>query len=198
VYPGPNGSTLDQLCSGVTNAKINRNWVQETIQRLPEFQSIWDKDSSAYSSILSREVGLDFPFGEVQATPTVCPAIPSMGSPLIIRFLLFLESAEGDRLPKSLFSILVFHELMHRYTARVHDGSELERKYAAEPFATRHQLHTIALERLVLSKLAKSDELKQWEEVYRTRRSPEQKRAWDIVTKESIDSFVRELRQLRK
>jgi len=85
VYPSPYGSMLDRLCPDLLKTQIEPQWIQETVQRLPEFQAQWDKEGTAYLSVALREVGLDYPFREVQATLTVCPVVPSMGSPLMIQ-----------------------------------------------------------------------------------------------------------------
>jgi hypothetical protein len=198
VYPSPYGSMIDRLCSNLLKTQIEPKWIQETLQRLPEFQALWEKDGTAYLSVALREVGLDYPFREVQATLTVCPGVPSMGSPLMIQVRPFLSSDEKPK-PASLFPLYVFHELMHRYTTPVHAVSPLRKKYASEPLITLNLLHIMALEKLVLVKLGKSEELRELDEIYRTERTPMHKRAWEIVNeKESYEAFVNELKLLRK
>jgi hypothetical protein len=198
VYPGPSGSMIDRLCPEFSKTPIEPRWVEETLRRLPEFQARWDKEGPGYLAVALGEVGLDYPFREVQVTLTVCPALPSMGSPLMIQMGGFLSSDERP-LSASLFPLIVFHELMHRYTTPVHAVSALRKKYASEPLITLNMLHAVALERLVLLKLGKTEELRVWDEIYRTERRPEAKRAWEIVSaKESYEAFVDEMKQLPK
>ena len=198
VYPSPNGSALDRLCTGAFQGKIEPTWVQETVQRLPEFQARWDKEGPAYFSVARRETGLDHPFREVQATLSVCAGVPSMGSPLIIQVRGFLSSPKEPPRPAILFPMYIFHEMMYRYTAPVHAVSQLRKKYASEDLPTLNQLHVVAMEKLVLVKLGKSEELKAWEELNRTERSGARIRAWDIVEKESYESFVNEFKLIKK
>jgi hypothetical protein len=189
---------IDRLCSQLFNTQIEPKWIQETVQRLPEFQALWDKEGPAYLSVVLREVGLAYPFREVQATLTVCPGALSMGSPLMVKVSRFLSSEERP-LPASLFSLFVFHELMHRYVTPVHPTSGLRKKYASEPLITLNMLHLMALEKFVLLKLGKSEELRILDEIYRTQRTPEHKRAWEIVNeKESYEAFVSELKLLER
>ena len=58
--------------------KIEPAWVQEAIQRLPEFQARWDKEGPAYFAVARRETGLDYPFREVQATLDLSPVLRQM------------------------------------------------------------------------------------------------------------------------
>ena len=71
LYPAPNGSVFDRNCSGLMKTEINDEWVQETVRRTPEFQALWDKEGPAYLSVTFAEVGLEFPYREMQATLTV-------------------------------------------------------------------------------------------------------------------------------
>jgi hypothetical protein len=198
IYPAPNGSIFDQFCSEVTKGHVEPKEVKEAVGRLPEFQALWDKQGREYLSTVLREVGVDYPFQEVQATLTVCSVVPSMGSPLMIRVRSFLASTGEMPEPTALFPMYVFHELMHRYVSPLRNGSPLRKKYSAETVRTLNLLHMFALEKLVLVKLGQSGMLKAWEELNRTERSPAHKRAWDIVEAESYEHFIDEVKLLRK
>jgi len=198
VYPAPNGSTLDRACSQITKNHIEPKEVSEVLERLPEFQALWDKNGREYLSTALRGVGADYPFQEVQATLTAC--VSSMGSPLVINVRGFLASTGEKPRPTTLFPMYVFHELMHRYVNPIRDArvSPLRKKYAAENVATLDILHVVALEKFVLVTLGHSDTLKAWEELNRTERGPGRARAWDIVQAESYGPFIDELKLLRK
>jgi hypothetical protein len=199
VYPAPNGSTFDRACSQITKNHIEPKEVSEVLERLPEFQALWDKNGREYLSTALREVGADYPFQEVQATLTVCPGVSSMGSPLMIQVEGFLASTGEKPRPATLFPMYLFHELMHLYVNPIRiAGSPLRKKYAAETVATLNFLHVVALEKFVLVTLGYSDILKAWEELNRTERSPAHKRAWEIVQAESYEPFIDELKLLRK
>jgi hypothetical protein len=189
---------LDQLCKDVFKGNIEPTWVQEAIQRLPEFQARWDKEGPAYFSVARRETGLDYPFHEVQATLSVCAGVPSMGTPLITQVRGFLTSTKEPPRPAILFPMYIFHDMLYRYTTPVRAVSELRKKYASESLQTLNQLHVVAVEKMVLVKLHKSEELKAWEELNRTERSAAHVRAWDIVEKESYESFVNEFKLVKK
>jgi len=198
VYPAPNGSAFDQRCSEITNGHAKREEINELLQRLPEFQAMWDKEGSKYLSTALREVGADYPFQEVQATLTVCSGVTSMGSPLMIRVRDFLTSTGEKPRPAILFPMYVFHELIHRYVNPIRAGSPLRRKYSAETVQTLNFLHVFALEKLVLVKNGYSDVLRPWEQLNRAERSPAHKRAWEIMEAESYQPFIDELKLLYK
>ena len=199
VYPAPAGSAFDRACSLITKTHIEPKEVSEVLERLPEFQALWDKHGGEYLSTALRVVGADYPFQEVQAILTVCPGVSSMGSPLMIQVRRFLASTGEKPLRTTLFPMYVFHELMHRYVNPIRvGGSPLRKKYAAETVQTLNFLHVVELEKFVLGTLGYSDILKTWEDLNRTERTPEHKRAWDIVQAESYEPFVDELKLLRK
>jgi len=179
----------------MTKGHIEPKHVSEVLERLSEFQALWDKQGREYLSTALREVGADYPFGEIQATLTVCPGIPPMGSPLMIQVGGFLASTGEKPRPATLFPMYVFHEMMHRYVNPIRLGSPLRKKYSSETALTLNLLHVVALEKLVLVK--HSDILKAWEELNRTERSLSHKRAWDIVQAESYEPFIDELKLLR-
>lgn len=106
------------------------------------------------------EVGLEFPFREVQATLTVC-SVPSMSSPLLINVSGFLTKAERKQ-PDWLFAFIVYHELMHLYVRRIYDTSALRKKYAGEPLQTLNHIHVLALEKFALKSSAGAPNWSSW------------------------------------
>jgi hypothetical protein len=198
VYPGPSGSMLDQLCPDLTKGQIDPRLVRETVERLREFQSLWDKEGVPYLEAVLSEVGINYPFRDVQVSLTVCSVVPSMGSPLLVQMRPFLSGTEEQPRPAALFPMYVFHELMHRYATPVRDVSQLRKKYKAEPVRVLNQLHVVALEKLALMKLGRLDILRSWEQLNREDRTPAHQRAWDIVSAESYQRFIEELKLLRR
>lgn len=87
--------------------QVDDKAVQAAVQKRPEFQKQWDAEGPAYLKAALSEVGLDFPYREMQATLTVClPASTSI--PLVIDVKEFLPTAKkpaslgvfGDRIPR--------------------------------------------------------------------------------------------------
>src|SRR6516225_831890 len=141
LYPA-GGSLLDRLCTSEFKRSFNYEAVSAAVRHRPEFQKQWDTDKHVYLNAALAEIGLDFPYREMQATLTVClPASTSI--PLIIDVAPFLPTAP-KRAPDWEFAEIVFHELMHTYVSPVLAGSALMKKYKDEPPRTRYHLHVMA------------------------------------------------------
>jgi hypothetical protein len=197
LYPS-GGTIFDRICPQLLKTQINPEWVEETVRRVPEFQALWDKQGAEYLSVTFAEIGLKFPYGEMQAALTVCP-VSSMSVPLMINVRAFLSS-EKSPAPPEHFAEVVFHELMHHYTYPVNAVSALRKKYAKEPPVVLSHLHVMAIEKFALSKLRKTEELKYLDYQYRNNPPPSYyKRAWEIVNDiEGYESFIKELKLLQK
>ncbi|NII24844.1 hypothetical protein HB364_07135 [Pseudoflavitalea sp. X16] len=189
VKTGP----FDRVCGSSLNKSVKQEDMDELSGRLGEFQAIWDKEGSIYLQTVLKETGRSFPWQDVEATLTACD-FPSMGSPLIIYTKSFLSSAPKPH-PVSVFPIVVFHELMHIFLRAVNDSSLLKKKYVLESPFTLGQLQVMALEKFVLLKLGRLDIIKWLDTRYRTRFSPEHRRAWEIVNDiEGCEAFIEELK----
>lgn len=200
LYP-PNGTIFDRQCPELMKTTIKPEWVQETVRRVPEFQALWDKDGAAYLSATLAEIGLTFPYREMQVTLTVCPTIRGGSLPLMVNTLPYLSSVQAEaRQPVSLdlFVETVFHEVMHHYTPRVYASSALYKKYATESPIVLSHLHVAAIEKFVLLKLGKAEVLKLVDRAYRNSPIAGYKRAWEIVNDlEGYEPFIKELKLLR-
>jgi len=194
LYPPPYGTVFDRTCPQFLNTQIKPEWVQETVRRLPEFQSEWNTEGPKYLSVVFNEIRLKFPYDEMQAVLTVCP-VSTMSMPLMINVRRFLVKAQ-DPAPAEDFSEVVFHELMHHYVSPLIVTSALRKKYATEPPVTLYHLHVMALEVFALLKLGKFKELDYLNHLYRTDPAPSYyKRAWQIVNDiEGYRAFVNELK----
>ena len=197
LYPA-GGTIFDRTCPQFLKTQINPEWVQETARRVPEFQALWDKHGPAYLSVTFAEIGLGFPYREMQAALTVCP-VSSMSIPLMINVRAFLSS-EQSPVPPEHFAEDVFPELMHHYTQPVNASSALRKKYATEPPVVLSHLHVMAIEKFALLKLGRTEELKYLDYQYRNNPPPAYyKRAWEIVNDiEGYESFIREMKLLQK
>ncbi|MBX7136130.1 MAG: hypothetical protein K1X67_25955 [Fimbriimonadaceae bacterium] len=202
VYTDPNGTPFDLSCPGFLKEQVDlgrhRQDIAETVRRLPEFQAWWDKEGNRYLATAMREIGLPYPYTEVQATLTVCPAVTPMSAPLFMNVRPHLSSAKNP-LPDWQFAFVVFRELMHTYILPVRPVSELRnKKYASEAQATLVHLHVPALEKFVLTTLGEAEKLRELNEQYRTRSSATYRRAWEIVSTEGHDAFLKEFKLARR
>jgi len=196
IYPAPNGTIFDSNCGDLLKTTVNRAAVEEAVRRRPELQALWDREGQVYLSTTFSEIGPPFPYKEMQAYLTVCPGVIPMSAPLFVNVSRYLPSTASRR-PDSQFVETLYHELMHTYIRRVVDTSELRKKYAAEPRAVVSHLHVMALEKMVLLKMGKTEELKRLASDYQSVLPPEYKRAWEIVDKiEGYQPLVNELKQL--
>lgn len=192
----PGGSLLDRLCGTDFKVPVDAQAIAEAVQKRPDFQRQWDAEGPTYLNAALTEVGLDFPYREMQATLTVClPASTSI--PLIIDVREFLPSAKKHA-PSWEFSEIVFHELMHTYVSPVFVHSALMKKYENETATTKYHLHVMAVEKMTLLKLNRPDELKTIDHDYRTGSESAYKRAWEIVNDvEGYQPFIEELKALK-
>jgi hypothetical protein len=113
-----------------------------------------------------------------------------MSSPLMINVRKYLPGAEHP-MPEDDFSEVLFHELMHHYVASVTASSALRKKFASEPLVVLNHLHVIALEKMVLSKLHETKELKLWSKNISSGRGKSSPRP-------GPDAFVQELKDAAK
>src|SRR5215471_13434504 len=131
LYQSPNGSIFDRTCPQFANTSVKPEWIQETVLRRSEFQADWDKDGPQYLKAALSEIGLPFPYREMQATLTVCPNVSTMSDPLLINVRGYLSDA-ANPLRREQFPFALYHELMHHYVRPVLVSSAFIKKYAGE------------------------------------------------------------------
>jgi len=208
VCRAPRGTIFDVNCSQMFKIPINAEAVKAAVQRAPELQQLLNREIGPYLSATYAEVGMPYPYREVQATLTVCPGVNSMSAPLFLNVSQFLPTAD-PRVDDRYFVENVYHELMHSYVkpasqrlqvaraqtrgSRRAEGSSL--KYADEDPIVLSHLHVMALEKFVLLKMGRAEELKHVAAGYRASKTPAYKRAWEIVDQvEDYQAFVKELK----
>jgi len=194
LYPDPNGSILDGACGGLLKTTVKPERVQEAVRRVPELQALWDQEGAEYLKTTFQEIGLTFPYREMQATLTVCPGVVTMSSPLLFSVKQYLPSS-AVRLPDEHFVEQLYHELMHHYVRQARDASALRKKYETEGQRTLSHLHVVSLEKFVLTQMGKAEELKRVETDYLNSPNPGYPRAWKIVSEEGYEPFLNELKQ---
>jgi len=123
-----------------------------------------------------------------------------MSVPLLINVRRFLDGPTlGSPQPMSLFSALLFHELLHTYIGR-YDGleSKLIEKYSGEPLVVLTHLHLTALMKRVYLKLGRAEQLREIVARDAASEDPAYRRAWQIVNDiEDHETFVSELKTAR-
>jgi hypothetical protein len=193
LYQSPNGSIFDRTCPRFSKNAINPDWIKEAVARRAEFQADWERDGPQYVKVALSEIGLPFPYQEMQATLTVCPDVGTMAEPLMLDVTPYLSGAPFQ-LPAKSFAFALYHELMHHYVRPVLGSSALIKKYATESPQTQNHLHVMALEKLALVKLNGDSSLMNYVNF-----SPTYKRAWQIVNEvEGYEPFVNELKAVPK
>jgi len=194
VYRSPRGTVFDANCSQMFKTSINADAVKAAIQRAPELQQLLNREIGAYLSATYAEVGMPYPYREVQATLTVCPAVTSMSAPLLLNVSRFLPTAD-PRVDDGYFVEIAYHELMHTYVQAASQVSSFRKKYANEDPILLNHLHVMALEKFVLLKLGRAEELKHVAAGYRASKTPAYNRAWEIVDHaEDYQALVKELK----
>ena len=195
VYPSPDGTVFDRNCLRITQKEVPKGWIEETARRRADFQATWNQEGPIHLKTVIDVVGKPFPYRDMQATLTVCDVGASMSSPLLIDVRPWMPG--GRNPPMWRFTLLVFHELMHHYTRDVYARSRLREKYASEQLVTRNHLHVLALEKLVLLKLDRRDDLALLDKIYRGRAPNDPyRRAWEIIEVEGYDALVSELKEV--
>jgi hypothetical protein len=195
LYP-PGGSLLDRLCKTDFNRTIDEAVLKDAVQQRADFQRRWDAEGPSYLQAALNEIGVTFPYHEMQATLTVClPASTSI--PLVIDVTPFLANTVKQT-PSWEFSEILFHELMHSYVSPVFAASALMKKYQNEAATTKYHLHVMAIEKMVLLKLQRPDQLAIIDHNYRNGSDLAYRRAWEIVNDvEGPQPFLAELKALR-
>ena len=195
VYRAPNGTVFEANCNALLKTTIDPEAVKAAVQRTPELQQVVNREIGPLLSTTYAEVGMSHPYQEVQATLTVCPGINSMSGPLFLNVRPFLPTA-AKREPDWYFVEVLYHELMHTYVGNASQASAFRKKYAGEERVVLSHLHVMALEKFVLLKLGRAEELAHVAERYKASPSAAYKRAWEIVDQvEDYQSFIKELKQ---
>jgi hypothetical protein len=196
LYP-PVGTIFDRTCSSfMAKGDVTPEMIKAAGELKPRLHAEWTQHGTRYLATALQEIGAPYPYREVQATLTVC-AVPTMSTPLIINVRRYLPGAAHPA-PDADFSEALFHELMHHYVAALTTNSALKKKFASEPLLVLNHLHVIALEKIVLSKLHETNELKLVEQKYLTSLKPEYKRAWELASEIGSDALIQELKAAAK
>jgi hypothetical protein len=175
----------DSNCApGDTHYKIDEAWQNEVEKRTPEFQALWEKNAPELLGAVINHFHRGWSRKELTATLSLCDT-GSMSNPLIVNARAQLVSFMNPKpvRPDYAFVDTVFHELLHNFVVEnLPDETPLLKHYENEHRLVKNHLHVLAIEKLVYTKLQKTDELA-WLEYLNNRIGGEYLRAWQIVNK---------------
>ena len=193
---------LDLQMARITGRGLGREAYQEFDTTIPKFQLAWDRYANLQILETSEKVaGKKFKRKEFTSWLTLAPLIP-MGRPLIMNASPYLENTPkiGPKASMDAFVALNHHEVLHLLLeefegAWLFEPSKLAQKYKNEnPNALVH-LHLIAVQKATYLGMGKDGErlLEEADKTYRQVIKGDYLRAWEIVSKEGHEAFLREL-----
>ena len=207
---------LDDYCPRQTVPEPLVAWQQELIDRIPTYraalvaelpsiQAAWDDAAADLLAATVRGGGHEFRRAELPVALFLCPRLPSMGTPLAVNVISYLEAAvpdiptlvdldgDGDRdpLPRFLLVAITYHELLHKYLNDVSDLSSSPIVDALPASLTgdladrdlvlmKAHLHLFALRRWVYEDLDLDDQVPYIEAIEKAH-GPGYRRAWELV-----------------
>lgn len=138
---------VDTYCPEKVDPEVLPDWITklipkvpvyrtELLQKVPYFQEEWNKVESHFLGTTVSEIGIPFQRKEFSVFLFLCPRFPSMGTPLMINSISYLETPIPDiptlekPMPIFLFNSIVFHEVLHKYVNDIlkdHDSEILRR-----------------------------------------------------------------------
>jgi len=195
---------FDSTCAELTKQPIDAAAVTELENRLDSFREHWRKEAPQLLGATVILIKAPFQFRETRAALSVCSGFPSMSLPLTINMRFYLKSLRGEKATSmTIFSSVVFHELLHRYTAdRIETlpgkTTPLLKKYRDEPQIVQSHLHVLSIIKAVYGKLGREKDLEEVTAFEQTLRSAAGfKRTREIIEKEGADKFISEIRTSR-
>jgi len=190
---------LDLLCPNSVVPEVLTSSQLKLIEKIPEyrnellgkinwFQSEWDLQGQPLLAQAISIIGKPFPMIEIQASLFLCPRFPSMGTPLAINVVSYLNSSarmidglSGNPLPVFFFVSTTFHEILHKYVNNIlrKSPSVILAKLNGTDLYKNH-LHLFALQKLVFESMHLAHRLPQVQQVEAMHGS-DYVRAWNAV-----------------
>lgn len=196
------GFDFDEACSRSNNYKIESVVVSELLQKLPEIQKTWKKQSEKVFPALFHLTDRIHNFTGTRVTLTLCN-LPSMSNPFLVNARWFMHSYTPETRAAPLYGMMstVLHEYLHNYLDDIfpYHQSKLFRKYRQkEDLRTCMHLHLLAIE-VMLAKTLESPRVLHWLEYLYTNLGESYINAWKIVNEiERPQAFIDEIRILSK
>lgn len=186
---------FDPVCTVKTGYEINPVWVRELKEKLPQWETLWNKEGNVLLKKTSQLISRPFNQKDFQVSLSLC-SFPSMSAPLIINSRYALQSFTDHPIKNYVLINTIYHELLHNYIdSFLLKNTPLLKKYKAESKGVLNHIHLFALEKAVYLNLGW--EFKLTEIIKKDENLPngEYKRAWEIVNKkENYLDFISELK----
>ena len=165
---------------------------------LPSLQRALDRQQETLFDAAERLIGTKMARKEETVSLFLCRDFPAMANPLLIWGYPFLKSARpAGPLDVTAIGAIVFHEVLHLYVDDLMAGRPTSpglEKHQTESQLVRVHLHLFAIEDQVYRSLDPTGALlaaaRQLDESY----GPDYVRAWQIVTQDGSEPWIRELR----
>jgi len=206
----------------------NTKWTNEALLSTARLQKAWNSAGPILLKKAVQIVGIPFTRKELTVSTFLCLNRNSMGTPLSMNLAYYNKGpsdalmnnkalkqrlvTQRVSLPMSeaAFVELLFHELLHIYTLQIlhHRTTPLIRcKHRKESFTVKGHLHLFALQTKVYQELSKEypnqsifsmKVLDRSKRYFRAFQSKGYTRGWEIIEKEGIEPFLKELRGKRQ
>ncbi len=196
-------SIFDLVCQEKTGFKVEPEWQQELLDRLPEFQREWEKKASALIDASEALASRRFSRKEYSVALTLCKWTP-MGDPaFIVSVRPYLKGSAiadekiKDPMGMAAFVSMTHHELLHSLVDNLisqdfYGNSATLEKHKAEPFNVQVHLHLLALQKAAYEKLGDTELLKSTDQLYAFI-GGDYVRAWRIVEQEGVEKLLHEV-----
>ncbi|CAM3054711.1 hypothetical protein [Legionella worsleiensis] len=187
------------LCANTESKPITASMIDELEDILPRIHSLWKQEGAPLLYATTQLVKVPFSRKELSVNFILCDtSFTGMSYPLIIKIRNFLKTANDTPLSTHYLTMVVFHELLHRYIHKdipeLFEHSQLLKKYQHETNAVKAHLHLLAIQKYVYHDLNRDNEFtEQIQFMLHNARSGVYQRAWDIVNDEGYMAFINEL-----
>lgn len=192
---------FDSICwQGHFPGNTNK-WIAELYSSLPTFSKGWKDEGEPLLEETIKQFKKKFKRKEMIASVFLCENYPSIGTPLLVKAVWYLNSPmKGKPLKLELFLSNVFHELLHTYLEENFSSKLVNSKLAlalahlakGESTTTITHLHLMAIMKSVY---LNTDQKKLLGEIveFEGRFALDYKRAWEIIETEGYEPYLKEL-----
>ena len=191
---------LDMTCPLGVEPETLTDWQLALIPKIPQYriellnkmewlQGQWDTQGIPLLKAASIVVGHPFQMNELRAALFLCPRFPSMGTPLSLNMISYLEASaldipalSGKPSPILFFVSTAFHEVLHKYINDILENrpSKILGKLPKETELYKAHLHLFALHKKSFEDLNLSH-LLPYIRAHEATHGPDYVRAWDSV-----------------
>ncbi|KTD52981.1 Uncharacterised protein [Legionella quateirensis] len=187
------------VCSNTENKPITVAMIDELDAFLPRIQKRWEQDGEPLLNATTQLFNIPFSRKELSVNFILCDTLfTGMSYPLLIKIRNFLKSSNDNPLPGNYLTMVIYHELLHRYIHKdipsLSEETGLLKKYESESNTVKAHLHLLAIQKYVYRALNRNNEFEENIKIMLDNTwSPAYQRAWDIVNEEGYMAFVNEI-----